>query len=858
MVYKKVQFLLFLTAVLLCCGLVQSIQAQCVTSGAQLIPDNGTLIIEFFVSGLTDSDLASPTQGICAVELDFMHEYLGDLTVSLVSPAGTVVQLIGPVTTAIGATNLTRWNISFLPCLTSVTPDAGFTDVWSNEQSWLAFTPYSGSYHPQTGCLENFSVGSANGLWRLIVQDNNLFEVGTITSASLIFCNPAGLQCVECNPVAGTLSPVTVSLCEGTAFNSSGIAVDYGGPAQPPSLYSYLYLLINGNSIINSGSSFSASPPVGSYSICGLSYLTADSMAIDMLVDAGDYNQLGQAINAGTICAQLTSSCIDFTVLAISDTVFINQDLCEGESFTFRGQVYNATGIYIQTADGPGNCDSIYILDIAISTFDVSTNIPGLLDCTLGSIILDAIVTGNMGSVQYQWSTNTGNIIGSTTTDQIVVNQPGHYIVKVNDSNCEAIAEIDVEADDNYPKILLEGGILTCNLDSVPLIPIYVPTNGTVSWSGPLGFSSDQPFIHAFTPGTYTFTVTNETNCSVSKMIEVGIDTMTYSLNVILAGKNCSLQNAYFQLSNPQNIAALNWTGPNNLNSNSFQVTITDPGIYTVEALYNNGCSNTNSFAFDGDFDLPEITVSPNDTLNCNEVILLNVSSITNGVSYGWSGPGGISSGQPQLPVTQNGDYLASVYASNGCVSQEIVNIINGNDIFSYQFFSDTLDCKTDTVLVGVVAPEADLFHWINYPFADSTQSTISVTSPGQYVVMMTDTNSGCVIEARILIEAYYPYPSFGYTIDTVTCTNLLAEINFVPLAGFIYTDIYYLLPDASIVQGPTLFSNLPGEHQLIGMDPAGCIGIWRIHIPFDTLPPVFYPEADTLGCDLNGQIETV
>ena len=61
--------------------------SQCSLMSAVAIPDNGIVTIQFSVSGLVDNNLSSPTQGICGVEIDFMHEYLGDLTISLISPA---------------------------------------------------------------------------------------------------------------------------------------------------------------------------------------------------------------------------------------------------------------------------------------------------------------------------------------------------------------------------------------------------------------------------------------------------------------------------------------------------------------------------------------------------------------------------------------------------------------------------------------------------------------------------------------------------------------------------------------------------------------------------------------------------
>src|SRR5688572_18586890 len=97
---------------LACCMLyLGGLQSQCTITGPLAIPDDGVLTVPISSSGLINSNLASPTQGICGVEIEFTHEYIGDLTVSLVSPSGTIVNLIGPTTNALpNGTNLAVWN----------------------------------------------------------------------------------------------------------------------------------------------------------------------------------------------------------------------------------------------------------------------------------------------------------------------------------------------------------------------------------------------------------------------------------------------------------------------------------------------------------------------------------------------------------------------------------------------------------------------------------------------------------------------------------------------------------------------------------------------------------------------------
>src|SRR5258706_10930953 len=175
--FYKIAWLCILFS-LISVSVINDIKAQCTTNGSIPIPDDGSVSLHFIVSGLLDNDLGSPTQGICGIDLNFVHEYLGDLTFTLISPSGQSIELIGPATPTIPTTNLSRWNIHFIPCMIAAMPDPGFTPTWSNLQLWQAITSYTGTYHPYSGCLEDFNSGPANGVWQIIIKDGDVLQTG--------------------------------------------------------------------------------------------------------------------------------------------------------------------------------------------------------------------------------------------------------------------------------------------------------------------------------------------------------------------------------------------------------------------------------------------------------------------------------------------------------------------------------------------------------------------------------------------------------------------------------------------------------------------------------------------------------
>ncbi len=847
---KRCLFLLLLTLPLF-------LRSQCTITGPVLIPDDDVITLGVLATGLIDANLASPTQGICGVHIEFTHEYLGDLTMTLVSPSGTAVTLVGPTTTATFPTNLTTWDIDFIPCGTPANPDPGFADMWSNLQAWNSLAFYSGAYHPQTGCLENFNTGPANGIWQLIVQDHSVFQTGTVISFSLTFCNPAGLSCEPCSPNAGVLSPASLALCTGENIMSSDFVIDYGMAGPPTSEYLYHYLLISGTNIVQYGSFFSASLAAGDYRICGLSYAEKDTTFVNAVLESGDYAILQQIIQDGNVCGQLSATCVSVHVEEPPDTIRVSSSLCQGEVFTYGGQNYTNTGAFYQVHDGPGMCDTV--VEIRIFPRNLTVDIPpgDTLSCGGNQINLAANVSGAAGPFMYQWSTMFGNITSASNLPAVTVDQAGLYMVSVTDGICSGVASTTVHANPGYPQVFVEGATLSCAVTVVDIAPIFIPSDGTAMWTGPMGFVSNQANIQVSVPGTYFLTITNRQGCSTTESVFVGTDTITYPVSIYELPKNCPAGTCTFGVATGISITDFTWSGPNGFVYNAYNPTVSDAGLYALTVTFENGCTRTTTHLFDGDFTVPDLMVPVSDTLHCSEIITLTASSLTPGITYAWSGPQAFSSNQASVQVQQTGVYQVIATAPNGCQAQGSAEVVNGSDVFDFQLFTDTLTCLADSVSIGVLSSDADVFDWLNYTGPGDSTASIRVNATGTYTVMMTDTNTSCQLLASIQVSSDYSTPPLGYIPDTITCSEPIAQIAFNPTPGVSYTGVYWELPDFTIIQGPLLNSGLTGTHILHAVSENGCVGNLPFQIPVDTLAPFLLVESDTLLCRDTARIIT-
>lgn len=526
-----------------------SAQPCACTNCPQFMPDNFTGDFNISVQGATNNMLGQNGQGVCAVIMHFDHEYLGDLSITLTSPSGQSVQLVGPIG-FFGPTDFTDWNVTFLPCADpAVAPDPGFTANWNNNQPWGMNGIYTGSYYPFNGCLQNFS-GSVNGTWTLTVVDGQAVDVGNFYDYEIIFCDPDGINCFSCAANAGNLSQGDVVACEGSASLSLNLPPSYNPPnsVQPPAAeYSYTYVISNFAGGVIQG--FDPAPdlsayPTGVYNVCGLSYLTTQAGNIPAPNGTLTTAQLSTQLNSGQppLCGNISTNCVKVTINAAPPNEEVFETICAPDCFTFHGQSYCQTGTFVKNLT-MNNCDYMATLHLTVVTVPI-TNIseiicqgecsqtPGFendcvqgqytevfdnyqgcdslvkltltvinpvanivappeLGCNQSSMPLQGTGSSTGGGITYTWTaSNGGTIVGPLNTINTAVSTAGDYQLKV----CK-----------------FSGGVGCCDSATVTVTQNQNPPNAPAGINGLSQICVGQTFNLSATAvggnGTYTWTV---------------------------------------------------------------------------------------------------------------------------------------------------------------------------------------------------------------------------------------------------------------------------------------------------------------------------------------------------------------
>ena len=235
---------------------------------------NTSTSIELEISEYFNNDLSDPLQGLCEIELGFVHQFVENFELSLTSPAGQTVNLLGPNSDdPLAFTPGTQWNISLVNCAATAMPDSAFAAQWDNEQTenWVPFTTYTGSYYPFGGCLEDFNTGPVNGTWTFNITNDPSNNPGAITYIRLIFCDSRGVEC--CFAAAGEWQNEDIRSC----VNADTLLIEPEilFPLGPADTTEYAYAFLIGESGIyqqlDSTIDLRTAPP-GEYEICGFSY----------------------------------------------------------------------------------------------------------------------------------------------------------------------------------------------------------------------------------------------------------------------------------------------------------------------------------------------------------------------------------------------------------------------------------------------------------------------------------------------------------------------------------------------------------------------------------------------------------
>lgn len=410
----------------------------------------------------------------------------------------------------------------------------------------------------------------------------------------------------------------------------------------------------------------------------------------------------------------------------------------------------------------------------------------------------NTVLDAGAGYNAYQWSSG-----GNAQT--LTVSTSGNYGVTVTDQNgCTGTSNFQVtELAPVTPSI--SGDAALCSGQTSATI---TASGGYTSYTWSNGANQQEITVQA--GGTYSVTVVDGDGCSGSTSFTV---TANAPPGLSISGNAQYCQGASTTLTATSGLSSYLWstgsTGP--------ALTVNAPGSYSLTATDAAGCTAEQSVT---------VTENPNPVPDIAGVLQIcpgggtTLNSGIGSVSYQWSN----GASTPAIAVTAAGNYSLTVTDANGCVGTDAVTVIQVPQLTPAITGALAYCAGNNTQLDA--GPGYASYAWSN---SANTQQ-ITVTSPGNYAVTVTDAN-GCSGQTSVsVIERPLPVPQIAGNLEycegsstSLSSTGTFASYNWSTGAS-----------------SQSISLNNPGNIGLTVTDAFGCTGLTSVQV---VEHPLVYPN---------------
>ncbi|MCB9194616.1 MAG: gliding motility-associated C-terminal domain-containing protein [Flavobacteriales bacterium] len=650
-------------------------------------------------------------------------------------------------------------------------------------------------------------------------------------------------------------------------LNGSGSTNSGGGSTG----ISYIWSTTSGGSSIGTGSSYNAST-AGDYYL--LVTETSSGCTDEMMVTVT--NNTTAPVATVTNNNPLTCDSLSIVLIGSTSTPVGNVSY-EWEDATPGSPIGTSSSVVVST---PGNY-SLTVTDINngcqnTANFTVSQDITApsalvtstvVINCYNPTGYLNGIASSQGSNISYLWTTSNGAIIGDTDLDTAATVTAGTYnlLVENTTNGCTSNANVNVTVDNTPPSANAGADVnFPCGVTTVQLDGTATTGSGlNYSWYGPgiiTSGNTSTPSVN--TTGTYMLVVLGSNGCRDTSYVDVipnitlpnadagsdiTVTCLDLPINVTLDGSGSDAGMNYQWATITGNIVSGSTTiNPIVDQAAGYQLTVTDPG---------NNCFNRDTVFVIMDTISPIADAGIDMTITCNSALVAQLdasNSTASNPTYLWSTSNGTidSQNNANATVSAAGTYTVTVTGDNGCFASDDLIITMDTLIPTINYIPPgELDCIGTPITIDASSSIGSnpTFLWSD----NSTLSTISVTSPGNYNLTVTNDN-GCSDNVTITITTVAgPTASIS---ATPTTGNMPLNVDFVDSS--IGTGLTYAwnFGDGSndTIQNPSNVYNEVGNYvaTLVITDANFCTDTASVTIVVDgvselVIPNVFSPNGD-------------
>lgn len=439
----------------------------------------------------------------------------------------------------------------------------------------------------------------------------------------------------------------------------------------------------------------------------------------------------------------------------------------------------NAPGTYTLVVTNIQNgCTSVESVQVQQDLVQpaASAGQPNTLTCATTTLVLGNPAAPTGPNLNYTWTTSApGNIQSGGNTPTPTINQPGTYnlLVTNTQNGCTNTASVVIPQNITLPTVLVApGGELNCTTPALLLNANGTSTgaNFSYNWTSAsgngIGAGGTTLTPTVTVADTYTLLVTNTQNGCTNQASTTVTSNANLPTVLIATPTTFTCTNQQIALDGTGSTTgptmAYQWGTVNGVIS-SGQNTLTAvagaPGTYTLLVTNTaNNCTSTLSVDVPADLAVPAASAGPSAVLDCTQPAFTldgSASSQGSNFTYQWTAVSGGNFTSPtniaSPQVNEAGTYQILVTnTTNGCTASATVDIVqDANDPVVLIAPPGILNCTNSQQLIlnanGSSAGAGISYAWTGPSIASGgTSLTPTVTQPGNYTLVITNTTNGC------------------------------------------------------------------------------------------------------------------
>lgn len=507
-----------------------------------------------------------------------------------------------------------------------------------------------------------------------------------------------------------------------------------------------------------------------------------------------------------------------------------------------------AAGTYTCTiTDAKGSTTIIRENVRGTEPFEMSAGADKIIGCNEPIVVLDGSDSPNGFVYNYLWTSLDARLYGNVRKETVSVSEPGRYVLTIRNQStgCVVSDTVLVIEDFSEPTASLSADALTCAQTTTAINILSSSDITAYEWTGPNGFNTDiaNPTINE--AGTYQVTLTGTNGCTSEKRIEVIENTEDITLMAQGGTINCSTTRIQL-IASAGTTATYNWTGPNNFTSSLQNPMVEQAGIYNLEVITENGCTDETNVVVTAEDDVPTLAAEGG-IINCGETStqLNAIASVT--VTYKWTGPNNFQSAAQNPIVTAAGIYQLEVKGTNGCTTETSVEVTIENDQPILVAKAGQLDCNHPTTTFVIDTEATDLmYNWTGPNGFTSNEKTPTVAVAGVYQ-LVAGKGAGCNTITEVVVEENYATPTIAIKGEDITCAK--TTVTLKALSNEDIQTYTWENSNGTIGNVPSIDVSESGTYRLTVTSENGCATSESFTVNAQTDLPAFELKANDLTC---------